>query len=376
VLKEITLRKIVYIVSDVQKSLAFEWISVYINHNRFELSFVLLNAAPTELEDFLIKQKIKVQRVNCESKRKWPYAILKVAKYLRNEKPDVVHCHLIKANIIGLIAAKLAGINNRIYTRHHSSLHHIYFPKGVWWDKMSNRLATKIVAISGMVANILTDWERVPSHKVVQVHHGFLLNEFESVCNTRIQKFLQKNNLNGDEYTIGVVSRFTEWKGIQYIIPAFKQFLNAHPHAVLLLLNARGDYEVAIKHLLNDIPVENYRLIPFELDIAAAYKTMNTFVHVPIDEHSEAFGQTYVEALAAGIPSIFTLSGVAPDFIIHGNNALVVPYKDEYAICQSMLAILNNPELRNKLIENGKQSVKSRFELNTMIAALERHYEN
>ncbi len=44
-------------------------------------------------------------------------------------------------------------------------------------------------------------------------------------------------------------------------------------------------------------------------------------MHVTIGKHYEAFGQIYVEALAAGIPSVFTLTGIAPEIIEHEHNA-------------------------------------------------------
>ena len=128
--------------------------------------------------------------------------------------------------------------------------------------------------------------------------------------------------------------------------------------------------------MLKTLPEKNYRLISFEKDVAAAYKVMNVFVHAPIDNHSEAFGQIYVEALAAEVPSIFTLSGIAPDFIANGVNALVVPFKNSGAIYEAMLQILQDKDLRQKLSANGYNSVKDSFGLSRMIRQLEELYEN
>jgi glycosyltransferase involved in cell wall biosynthesis len=97
-------------------------------------------------------------------------------------------------------------------------------------------------------------------------------------------------------------------------------------------------------------------------------------VHVPIDKYVEAFGQTYVEALAMGIPSVFTLSGIANDFIEDKRNAVVVPHCDSDAIYEAIVNILNNSNLRQNVIENGRTDVFNRFNLRTLGAELDLIY--
>ena len=370
------MKKITYIISDVSKSLAFEWIAEALDKKKYLLSFILLNKENTPLEDFIRTHGFEVHRVTCRGKKDWPKAIAKTYRLLKKIKPAIVHCHLIQANIVGLSAAKLAGIKKRIYTRHHSSLHHVYFPKGVWLDKWCNKMATHIVAISEGVKKILRDWEKIPENKIVLIPHGFLLNEFTNIDEGRITACRNRLGLEEGRFVVGVISRFTEWKGVQYIIRGFKEFLEKEPNAFLVLFNAKGDYEQQINKELEHLPADSFKTILFENDIAACYRLMNAFVHVPIDEHSEAFGQVYVEALAAGVPSVFTLSGIAHDFIRHEHNALVVPFKNPGAIALALQKIRTDKLLCDALIENGKKDVAALFGIEKMIGSLERLYEN
>lgn len=368
--------KVTYIISDIDKALAFEWIAAYLDRTQFELSFILLNPGDSVLEQWLREQQLPVRRINCSGKKNWPAAWWRLYRLLKQQKPDIVHCHLLQATLLGLSAAKAAGIRSRIYTRHHSSQHHVYHAKGVFWDKMANRLATKIVAISGVVKQILLDWEKADPAKIVLIPHGFLLAEFEQVSTERVAAFRQRHKIEATQYVIGVISRFIELKGVQYIIPAFAAYYREHPEAVLLLMNPKGDYEATILALLQQLPENAYRLIPFEPDVAAAYHSMSVFIHAPIDHHSEAFGQTYIEALAAGVPSIFTLSGIAPDFIRDRQHALVVPFKDEQAICKAITTIESDQILRAHLKEQGRLIIRERFSLNRMIEQLEALYKD
>ena len=113
--------------------------------------------------------------------------------------------------------------------------------------------------------------------------------------------------------------------------------------------------------------------ISFEPNLFALYKLFDVFIHVPINKEIEAFGQTYVEALAASVPSVFTLSGIASEFVENKNNSLVVDYKNSEQIHDSIIQILVNKKLRETLIQNGRKSVEQ-FKLEIFIKKLEQLY--
>lgn len=366
---------ITYIISNVNKALAFEWISTYLNKNEFNLNFILLNPGDSELEVFLKHNKIKVDRIKYTGKKDVLKCIFKTYLLLKTNKTNIVHTHLFDANIIGLTAAKMAGIPKRIHTRHHSNYHHLYHPKAIKYDNYINRISTDIVAISSVVKNLLIKIEKVPNQKVTLIHHGFLLNDFTKKISKSENKLSQKYNPQNAYPVVGIISRYTEWKGIQYAIPAFKRLLNDYPNALLILANANGDYKTEIQKALASIPKQNYIEIPFEYDVASLYKLFDVFVHVPITSEIEAFGQTYVEALASGIPSVFTLSGIANEFIVNQHNALVVPHKNTEEIYLSLAKLIANPNICNKLVINGKEDTNKLFGLDKMILSLESLYK-
>lgn len=368
--------RVTYIISDIDKALAFEWIVQYIDRTRFELDFVLLNNGSAHLEHFLRDNDIEVKLIHVGTKKDWPLALWQLYKYLRKRKPDVVHCHLFAANILGLSAARLAGVPQRIYTRHHSDYHFRYFPKGVKWDKYCNSLATKIIAPSGAVKNVLLNMESVPNDKVKLIHHGFDLRYFHQVPADLRSAMKQKYNPDNRFPIVGVISRFTELKGIQYIIPAFQQLLLTYPNALLLLFNARGDYEQQINQMLQSLPPGSYCTVPFEQELAVVYSLFDLFIQASVDTNIEAFGQTYVEALAAGVPSVFTLAGIAADFIKDGENALVVTFNDASSIHFAMLRLLKDESLRVRLAKQGKADVANLFTITNMVNALEDVYTN
>ena len=367
--------KITYILSSIDKAIAFEWIVDEINKDKIELSFILLNNKHTYIEQFLIENNIYVKRIYLNSKKDYPKAFLKIIKELRKIKPNVVHAHLRDANILGLSVAKLLRIKKRIYTRHHSTFHHDNFPKAVKWDKMVNIFSTDIIAISENVKSVLIEKENVEEKKIHLIHHGFDLRSFEYVNSDELMGLRIKYIPTNKFPIIGVVSRYINWKGHKYQIQAFKKILEKHPNAYFVFANATGPDKKEIQQLLIDnLPSNSYIEIEFENNLFALYKLFDIYVHTPINKEIEAFGQTYIEALASGIPSVFTLSGVASEFIKDGENALVVDYCNSEQIFDSVISLIENDELRNNIIAKGRKSV-TQFNLDLFISKLEKLYE-
>ncbi len=361
-----------YIISLVHKSGVFEQTALHLC-TTFDLTFLLLNSAPSSLEDFLIKHHIKTTRIKFRGKKDYVSASTRVFFYLLFHRPHVVHAHLFDAQIIGLTAAWLLRIKKRIYTRHNSNYHHVYHQDGIRYDRWSNAIANHIISISQATDKTLINLEQVPEAKILKIPHGFDLKSFTHVSTDRTEQVRKRWNIFNSP-VIGVIARHIEWKGIQYIIPAFKKFLKLHPDACLILANATGPYAGKINKLLVEIPNRNVILIPFEEDIAALYKCFDIYVHTPVDELCEAFGQTYVEALASGIPSIFTLSGIAAQFIKHDKNAYVAEFKNSDAIYHGLEKMWNDVSYRNQLIEGGRQSTFPRFENEPTIIQLKQLY--
>lgn len=366
--------KVTYIISNIDKAIAFEWIVEKIDREKIELSFILLNPKLSYLFRYLKEQKIEAYELPYRGKKDLPLATIKCMRLLSKIRPAAVHCHLFDANLAGLTAAWVLSIRKRIYTRHHSTFHHDYFPKAVRWDRYCNKKATHIVAISKTVWDVLVNLESVPEAKITTIYHGFELGSFAEKKHDRIRLLQEKYNPSGKRPVIGVISRFVNWKGIQYIIPAFEKLLRSHPGALLLLFNARGDFETTLDALLLRLPADSFKKVPFENDITSLYHLFDLMLHVPISEHAEAFGQTYIESMAAGVPLIATRSGIGNEIMRDRENAIVVSHQDAEAIYRAMEELLGNDGLRDLIVNQAFATVKENFTVEKMVRQLENLY--
>jgi glycosyltransferase involved in cell wall biosynthesis len=365
-------KKVCYIISDINKALSFEWIASHFR-DRVDLSFILIGKPDTALHKFLIQLGVKTWVVDHASYRTKFQKFVRVRKLLKQENPEIVHCHLWTAMLVGLSSSWSLGIKRRIFTRHHALIHHIEFPSGKKWDQLCNYMATDIIAISERMRGILVEKERASPEKITVINHGFDLNFFEHADDERAQHVRNKYGIPHDKKIIGVIGRYIKSKGITFIIEAFRGLRARDPEVHLVLANARGPYAKEIRSALDSLPPKSFTEIEFEDDLPSLYKIFSVYVHTPTDIDAESFGQTYIEALAAGIPSVFTIAGVAAEFIHHEQNALVVAYQNAEQIKTAVIRLLQDKELSQKLVSNGKHSV-TRFSLQKMLAKLEALY--
>jgi glycosyltransferase involved in cell wall biosynthesis len=360
---------ITYLISDINKAVFFEHTALRLRERGVELSWILINSKDSELAHFLEEHHFEVAYLEALSPLRSFSAIKACKALLKQWNATVVHCHLGTANWVGLWAGLWAGVSKRIFTRHAGkSLKWNY--KEAIIDQIQNRLATDIVSISLNIHELLLA-QGVSENKIHLIHHGFDLDRMKNHNVNEVARIKSFYNPQSKYPIIGVVARWMEWKGMQYIIPAFEKLLEDYPNAKLCLFNAseKAAYAQVLTPMLEKLPFGSYESIDFESNVYDLYSLFDLYIHTPVDPYCEAFGQTYIEALAAGVPSIFTLSGVAREFVAEEPLAQIVPFRDSEAIYSAMLNILTTP---NK--DKTHSPFFQHFELENYIAKLELLY--
>ena len=365
--------KLIYVISTVDFSYTMKWLAFHMPRDKYDVTFVFMFDRPPVLLEDLNKQGIKNHFIKYKGKYSLPKATWQLFLLFRKVKPDIVHAHLFEASLVTITAALAARVPIRVYTRHHASLHHDNFPHAIKYDRFLNTYSHKIIAISENVKSILTELDKADPDKVITIHHGFDFEEFK-IDHEKVKHLKEQYNLKSAYPVIGVISRFTNFKGIQFIIEGFAELLKEYPNAVLVLANAIGDYKKHILEQLNTLPENSYRLITFEQDVFSLYKCFDVFVHTPINPRVEAFGQIYVEAMVLEIPVVCTLSGIAFEFIHDAENAIVVPFCDGPSIASGITKLLKDEQLKHHIIRNAHKDVAKYFGVKAMIDKLDNLY--
>lgn len=230
---------------------------------------------------------------------------IQIVKTILSFKPKLLYSSGRIASMISMPAGFFCGVENRIFTRHHSIENHVNgYWREVFFDKLVCKFSTKVVAVSRIVQRILLE-EGVPNNKIEIIENGIDIEKFSNV-----RKFSKVVQNQEDIVVVGMLARNVRWKGIEYGIAAFKLFLLDFPKAILIIAGAPNKDELDLGKYLSDVNPHNYKLIVQNIDSLDFFKEIDIFMHLPISIESEAFGLVYLEALASGVPSVFTKSGV------------------------------------------------------------------
>ena len=326
-----------------------------------KINFILLGDTNSMLEKRMLSLGFRVKSIYCKKKSDWPKALFSTIFYLIKNRVQIIHCHLLAANIIGLIAGIICFIPFRIYTRHHAMEHHRRHKKSLIFDYISNILSTHIISESDIVTNILCNLENVRSSKIHQFSPAMDLAQYANKDKDLRAKMLQKYNLKESDVVVGVCSRFDYYKGIKYIIEGFGLACKKHKNIKILFFGASGvEFESLSKLAKSKLPKETYKFIKYEKSILGAYSIMDIFIHVPIAYDEEAFGLVYVEAMASALACIFTISGISGKLVKQNENALIVGYKSSSDIFNALQRLIINKDLREKIgIKAQKDMVKN-----------------
>ncbi len=364
------------VASDITAASAIEALAEEALTERFDLHFFFLCRSRPLLAEALLSKGVGVTVIGHKGWVSLLKNILLLAWRLGRIRAEVVHTHLLHANLAGLWAAALIGVPKRFHTRHHSDPYHHKFKHGRLYDWMAQKLSTKIVATCENGRRVLNQLEGVPEEKIVKIPFGVRVEDFVVQDQKRLEKLRNKYQIGKADLLVGAVSRSLEIKGLQYLIPAFQKFLSKEPGAVLVLAGSTvGSYRSEVRNLLLGLPQESYREVDFEQDMPAFYSVIDIFAHVPVNSSCEAFGQVYLEALAAGRASIFTLSGVAPEFIENSVNAVVVPFQDSASITSALDQLGSDSDLRMRLGQAGRERVREMFPIQKYWEAHQRLWE-
>lgn len=159
-------------------------------------------------------------------------------------------------------------------------------------------------------------------------------------------------------------------KGIINLIQAFSRLSPRFPKAHLLIAVGRASedlknefdktYEMLQGYLkLHHINHASTVQI-FELDqMPKVYRQSDVFVLT--SQTNETFGQTFIEAMACGLPVIGANTGGIPEIISDSHNGYLVQPDDSSILAQKIEKLLKDSSIRKRFIKAGLKTVKEEF---------------
>ena len=175
--------------------------------------------------------------------------IFKLARKLREEKFDIVQTYLFSENILGVLAARIAGVKTIMTGRRDTGM----LMHGNWRHimayKLTNRWVDKIVCVSEAVKKVMLEKEKVNPEKVTVVYNGVDVDKFSCQASAISSQLKEKLGIKEGEFVVGMIANFSWIKGHKDLIAAIPLVLKEMPNAKFLLIGEgplRADIENAI----------------------------------------------------------------------------------------------------------------------------------
>ncbi len=283
-----------------------------------------------------------------------------VAHLLRKRQVHQIHAHFIdRAATLALVASRLLDIPYSV-TAHAND---IFVGPILLAEKL--RGAEFIATCTGFNEQYLARLGTNSfAHKLRRIYHGLDLSTYDPA----MKKMPQRPRLIA-------VGQLKEKKGFVYLIKAC-QLLKSQGYQFDCDIVGAGPQRQELEELIRELGLQDtvtlYGALPHS-EVIEKYKRATIFVLpciVGADGARDGIPNVVLEALAMQIPVVSTEHSGIPEVVRNGINGLLVPPQDATALATAVAGLLDDPQLRQDLGEQGRQTVVEKFDIDNNVSEL------
>jgi glycosyltransferase involved in cell wall biosynthesis len=314
--------------------------------------------------------KIKILEGAYDHRRLVPYSMSKTLELvgdLRRGRYDIVHTHLYQADVIGRVAAAMAGVPTVV-----KSLHNM----GTWKtsrhrmvDRLLSGRTAKVICCSAYQREAAIRQENLSEDDVVTIYHGVDLERFNPLKDrTAVAKMV---GLDPALRTVGTVGRMIDVKGQIHFLEAIPSVLAQHPNTQFVIVGD-GPLRERLFDAVKDKPYrDRVSFLGLRGDIPELLGLMDVFVFPSL---SEGLGIAVLEAMAARLPVVASEIRPLSELIIPGQSGFLVKPRDHVELAGAVNRLLADEPLRREMGDRGRERVRQHFTDTKMVKDTEDLY--
>lgn len=305
--------------------------------------------------------------------------------FLKKEKPSIVHTHTPKAGLIGMLAAKMAGVKVRLHTVAGLPLMETSGIKRVllnFIEKLTYACAMKVYPNSYGLRDFILEEGFCNEEKLKVIANGSTNGIDINYFNPNLFSEEKKRNLRFDlgidenDFVFIFVGRLVKDKGINELVSAFLQTISdskAFTSKLLLLGPLEQDLDPLLPSTLIEIQSNpNIISVGYQKDVRPYLAISNVLV---FPSYREGFPNVVMQAGAMGLPAIVSNINGCNEIIIDSSNGVIVNVKNEVMLKQSMQKISEDNAFYKKLSTNARMMIVERYQQQIVWDSLLKDYK-
>ena len=301
---------------------------------------------------------------------KVPLYVPRLAWLCLTRRYDVIHTHLLAANVIAKPLAACCGVRVRINHDHCNDK--LTDPR--WWalpaDKITNRFSTHVIAVSESTRTFVVEQEGMPASRATTVHNGIDLDifrprpELRSAARTRW-------NLPASAFIVAGIGRLTYQKNFALFLEIAAQIVRENPHAYFVLVGT-GEDDPALRAQAERLGLgDRLRFLGYVADMPALWPTLDCLL---LTSRYEGLPITILEAMACGVPIVASHLDGMREILRDEVNADLVPPSEPAPYVARLQQLLTDPERGARHATAALETVRTGYSAPAMARAVERIY--
>lgn len=296
--------------------------------------------------------------------------LLQLIRFLRKDKPHIVHTHTPKAGIVGMLAAFIAGVPLRMHTVAGLPLMEAKgLKKSILYvvERLTYRCATHVYPNARGLMDFIQEKKLAGKTPLKCIgngsSNGIDLTYFnpERVSKEQEMSFREKWNISKDDFVFLFIGRLVGDKGVNELVAAFEQLANKIPNAKLLMVGPQEPTLDPLKQVTIASIEKNPKIVStaYQQDVRPFLKMAQVFV---FPSYREGFPNVVLQAGAMGIPCIVSDINGCNEIIENEVNGLIVPPKSIQPLSEKMYSLYKDPKKRATFIDRTKERIATNFE--------------
>lgn len=295
-----------------------------------------------------------------ESKYSAIWILSRLIQIIRNLKPDIIHTHRLKENILGSIAGYLAGRTPSLRTVHgapeyalpwyqlHKRLIH-------WLDWFCGRyLQSRVIAVSEDIAQLLQ--KDFADNRIRVVENGIDLGSVLHKHGNLAPASYDANKT----FRIGLVGRMVPVKRVDLFIQT-AAFIHTNFPDLHASFHVFGDGPLRkdLAKLVHDLEIDE--IVHLEGHSDDIYQSLDGIHLLLMTSDHEGLPMALLEAMALGIPVIAHAVGGIPKLLDDGACGILVHDHSSYGYAHEIYKLLRNPDISTLIVKNAMDRVRAEY---------------